>query len=67
MLRTSSNSEFQVIIPPEEGFGDEDEATGVNKEETLYYFVELKSIFRPNPGDSWITDEGVHITVSRLP
>ncbi|WKY12811.1 hypothetical protein Q1695_003980 [Nippostrongylus brasiliensis] len=54
----------RVIIPPEEGFGDEDEATGVNKEETLYYFVELKSIFRPNPGDSWITDEGVHITVT---
>ncbi|CAI5452186.1 unnamed protein product [Caenorhabditis angaria] len=53
----------KVIIPPEQGFdedGDEVEGQG----ETLYYFVELKSIFRPNPGEKWITDEGVHIHVT---
>ncbi|XGW06145.1 hypothetical protein V3C99_016456 [Haemonchus contortus] len=52
----------KVTIPPEEGFEEGDE-TSVDKDETLYYFVELKSIFRPNPGDKWITDEGVHIIV----
>lgn len=38
----------------------------VKGEEMLHYFVELKSLFRPNPGDKWITDEGVHVTVSHL-
>ncbi|PAV85866.1 hypothetical protein WR25_09121 [Diploscapter pachys] len=27
----------------------------------MYYFVELKSIFRPRPGEKWISDEGVVI------
>ncbi|KAK5979473.1 Peptidylprolyl isomerase [Trichostrongylus colubriformis] len=53
----------KVVIPPEEGFDENDETT-VDKDETLYYFVELKSLFRPNPGDKWITDEGVHIIVT---
>lgn len=52
----------KVVIPPEEGFDDEDQSE--SKGETLYYFVELKSIFRPKPGDRWITDEGVHIFVT---
>ncbi|KIH69204.1 peptidyl-prolyl cis-trans isomerase, FKBP-type [Ancylostoma duodenale] len=55
----------KVIIPPEEGFGeDANKMDGVNEDDMLYYFVELKSLFRPNPGDKWITDEGVHITVT---
>lgn len=53
----------KVTIPPEEGF-DEDDETNVSKGETLYYFVELKSLFRPSPGDKWITEEGVHISVT---
>ncbi|EPB67012.1 peptidyl-prolyl cis-trans isomerase, FKBP-type [Ancylostoma ceylanicum] len=55
----------KVIIPPEEGFGDDAKnMDGVNEDDMLHYFVELKSLFRPNPGDKWITDEGVHITVT---
>ncbi|CAB3397430.1 unnamed protein product [Caenorhabditis bovis] len=50
----------KVVIPPEQGFDDDGEETG----DTLYYFVELKSIFRPQPGDKWITEEGVHIHVT---
>uniref|UniRef100_A0A1I7XMV3 peptidylprolyl isomerase n=1 Tax=Heterorhabditis bacteriophora TaxID=37862 RepID=A0A1I7XMV3_HETBA len=54
----------KVIIPPDEGFGDDGrEMDSIRQGDTLYYFVELKSVFRPNPGDKWITDEGVHITV----
>ncbi|CAD6191682.1 unnamed protein product [Caenorhabditis auriculariae] len=55
----------KVVIPPEEGFGDNGrDSDNINQGETLYYFVELKSLFRPNPGEKWITDEGVHIQVT---
>ena len=54
----------KVVIPPE-NFGvfsdDDEEESDENEGETLYYFVELKSIFRPNPGDSWTTDENILI------
>ncbi|UMM36303.1 hypothetical protein L5515_008523 [Caenorhabditis briggsae] len=53
----------KVIIPPEQGF-DEDGEEVEGKGDTLYYFVELKSIFRPKPGDKWITEDGVHIHVT---
>ncbi|KAK6047457.1 peptidyl-prolyl cis-trans isomerase, FKBP-type [Cooperia oncophora] len=52
----------KVTIPPEEGFDEDGE--NESKGETLYYFVELKSLFRPTPGDKWITDEGVHVIVT---
>ncbi|VDM85745.1 unnamed protein product, partial [Strongylus vulgaris] len=52
----------KVTIPPEEGFDDTSNMDG--GAEPLNYFVELKSLFRPNPGDKWITDEGVHISVT---
>ncbi|KJH46303.1 peptidyl-prolyl cis-trans isomerase, FKBP-type [Dictyocaulus viviparus] len=54
----------KVTIPPGEGFDDDNVADDINQDEPLYYFVELKSIFRPNPGEKWITDEGVHVIVT---
>ncbi|VDM77998.1 unnamed protein product [Strongylus vulgaris] len=56
----------KVTIPPEEGFDDTSNMDGVDGAEPLNYFVELKSLFRPNPGDKWITDEGVHISQEKL-
>ncbi|CAI4223633.1 unnamed protein product [Auanema sp. JU1783] len=55
----------KIVIPPDEGFGDSGrDLDNISEGETLYYFVELKSIFRPRAGDKWVTDDGVHITVT---
>lgn len=45
------------------GFG-KNPRNGVREDQTLYYTVELAGIFRPNPGDTWTTEEGVKITVT---
>ncbi|KAI6176018.1 Peptidylprolyl isomerase [Aphelenchoides bicaudatus] len=51
----------KVVIPPKLGFKKSESNP---KPETLYYTVELVSIFRQNPGDTWVTDEGVKIAVT---
>ncbi|KHN82854.1 Peptidyl-prolyl cis-trans isomerase FKBP9 [Toxocara canis] len=55
----------RIVIPPEEAFDEEGrEDDGIKPGTTLYYFVELLSIFRPNPGDKWLEDDGLSIEVT---
>jgi len=55
----------RVTIPPKLGFKEKDrEAYKLGKDQVLYYVVELKDLFRPNPGKTWTTDEGIKISVT---
>ncbi|GMT11566.1 hypothetical protein PFISCL1PPCAC_2863 [Pristionchus fissidentatus] len=70
MTGMCAGEQRKVVIPPEDDFSefedeeDEEQETEKEKKESLYYFVELKSIFRPVPGDSWIEDDGLRIDVT---
>ena len=58
----------KVVIPPKLGFGKEGyEPNKIKPDQTLYYTVELVSIFRPKSGKTWTTDEGIKITVVHKP
>uniref|UniRef100_F1LCY2 peptidylprolyl isomerase n=1 Tax=Ascaris suum TaxID=6253 RepID=F1LCY2_ASCSU len=55
----------RLVIPPEAAFDEEGrEDDGIKPGTTLYYFVELVSIFRPVPGDKWLEDNGLLIEVT---
>lgn len=57
----------RLVIPPEAAFDEEGrEDDGIKPGTTLYYFVELVSIFRPVPGDKWLEDNGLLIEVNRF-
>ncbi|CAB3396857.1 unnamed protein product [Caenorhabditis bovis] len=43
----------KVVIPSHLGFAGSDE--------TLYYTVQLVSLFRANPGERWVTEHGIQI------
>ncbi|VDN06117.1 unnamed protein product [Thelazia callipaeda] len=54
----------RVVIPPREASEmDGHLVDGIASDATLYYLLELKSIQKYNPGERWLDDDGLQITV----
>ncbi|VDL77478.1 unnamed protein product [Nippostrongylus brasiliensis] len=55
----------KVVIPGALGFGNDGrDRDNIQKDQTLYYTVQLVDIFRPVAGEKWETDEGITIDVT---
>lgn len=55
----------KVVIPGDLGFGSAGrDRDSIQKDQTLYYTVQLVDLFRAVPGKKWETDEGVTIEVT---
>lgn len=53
-----------LSLLPNSGFDKKTrESYKIEKDQTLYYTVELVDLFRPKPGKTWTTDEGIKIKV----
>uniref|UniRef100_A0A914CUQ3 peptidylprolyl isomerase n=1 Tax=Acrobeloides nanus TaxID=290746 RepID=A0A914CUQ3_9BILA len=54
----------KVVIPGHLGFGDSGrERDNIQKDQTLYYTVQLVDLFRPVPGPKWVDEDGLSIEV----
>uniref|UniRef100_A0AAF5D2Y6 peptidylprolyl isomerase n=1 Tax=Strongyloides stercoralis TaxID=6248 RepID=A0AAF5D2Y6_STRER len=58
--------EQRKVIIPSDAFEDFEAPRGSKPGEDLYYFIELKSIFRPIAGESWYENNGLHITQTHV-
>ncbi|KAI6244019.1 Peptidylprolyl isomerase [Aphelenchoides fujianensis] len=55
----------KVVIPGALGFGDKGrERDNIEKDQVLFYTVQLVDLFRPVPGAEWKEDDGLEIRVT---
>ncbi|VDM74298.1 unnamed protein product, partial [Strongylus vulgaris] len=65
MLGMCIGEKRKVVIPGHLGFGSSGrERDNIEKDQTLYYTVQLVDLFRAVPGDKWETKEGITIEVT---